>query len=566
MKRWIQSNLAFSFRRFGVASLAAMTFAACSPVERQFEPTGAGGSGGGGGAGGGGGGMVCTPDEQRSCYTGPPGTEDVGLCKKGTQVCLPNGSGFGECGGETLPQPENCLTPEDEACNGDDGDQCLALDIGWLKSYGETLTAQLINDVVIAPDGNIVIAGSFAGMIDLGAGPLASTGGYDVLLAKITPLGEVVWAKRFGDADTQQAYAVASDAMGNIYVGGRVFGSVDFGNGVLTSAGSDDAFVAKFDTNGDPMWSKLFGDASTQQVRAIEVTKANQVILAGTFTGTVNFGGTTFTSAGGTDSFVAKLDETGFHAGSRRFGGQGFDEVRAIALGEMGQVYMTGIFDSTLDIIANQPLASKGLRDVFAAQLSPTLSPVWANAWGDSSAQEAFDIDLSPTGELLLAGAFEGKVDFGGQVVATADASTRALYVVRLASSGDVVLSAKSFGDATAFVTQAHLAVDASDQLVVVGTYTGGIDFGGGLLTNVESADLYFAKFAADGGHVASRVLQSEAGKGIDATNTMLALALLPTGDVIVAGQHRAPFLIDDALLGAFDAKHGNAFLGRFLP
>ncbi|HVK64496.1 MAG TPA: hypothetical protein VM694_08480 [Polyangium sp.] len=566
MKRRILQNSALSRRLAVVAWLGVMALAACSPEEREFEPTGSGGTGGAGGTGGSGGGMVCTPDEQRSCYNGPPGTEDMGTCKPGVEVCLPNGTGFGECGGAVLPQPEDCMTPEDEACNGVDPLECPALGIGWLKTYGEQSSAQMITDIAIAPDGNIVIAGAFGGTIDLGDGPLASTGSLDILLAKLTPKGEVVWAKRFGDAALQQANAVAVDKDGAIYVGGRVLGAVNFGNGVLTSAGTGDAFLAKFDADGGPVWSKLFGDTASQEVRAIAVTKANQVIIAGNFAGTISLGGAQLTSAGGNDIFLAKFDETGFHAASRRIGGQGADECRAIALNASDQVFITGVFGTTLELIAGNVLTSKGGLDVFAAQLSPTFAAIWANAWGDATTQQAFDVAIASNGDVFLTGAFEGKLDFFGQGIQTDGIGTRSLYVARIAGTGDSAVWAKAIGDTTAFVTQASLTVGTADQPTLAGTFQGGMDFGGGPLMAADAGDVFFAKLGSDGTHVASRVLLSGGAKDNDAANTVLALALLPAGDLIVGGQSHAPFLVNKALVGSFDGKDGDAFLGRFLP
>ena len=65
---------------------------------------------------------VCVPGSQQSCYTGPPGTEGVGVCHAGTRTCLPNGSGYGACTGQVVPQPETCNGLDDD-CDGtvDDG-------------------------------------------------------------------------------------------------------------------------------------------------------------------------------------------------------------------------------------------------------------------------------------------------------------------------------------------------------------------------------------------------------------------------------------------------------------
>ncbi|MFO0551547.1 MAG: hypothetical protein U0271_24380 [Polyangiaceae bacterium] len=64
-------------------------------------------------------GCSCNPGSQRSCYSGPAATKDVGACVSGTQTCDNGGNGYGDCTGDVLPQTENCTTQVDENCNGE---------------------------------------------------------------------------------------------------------------------------------------------------------------------------------------------------------------------------------------------------------------------------------------------------------------------------------------------------------------------------------------------------------------------------------------------------------------
>jgi hypothetical protein len=77
---------------------------------------GAGGVGGVGGATGGTGGGTCTEGQTQSCYTGPPGTDGVGICAKGTQDCV--AGSFGPCNGEVLPAESELCNDQDDDCNG----------------------------------------------------------------------------------------------------------------------------------------------------------------------------------------------------------------------------------------------------------------------------------------------------------------------------------------------------------------------------------------------------------------------------------------------------------------
>jgi hypothetical protein len=76
----------------------------------------------------GGAGCICTPGDMESCYTGPTGTEGVGICAAGVRTCDPMGDAWGPCEGEITPQPETCLDLLDDDCNGEvneDGAGCI---------------------------------------------------------------------------------------------------------------------------------------------------------------------------------------------------------------------------------------------------------------------------------------------------------------------------------------------------------------------------------------------------------------------------------------------------------
>ena len=82
---------------------------------------GIGGSAGEGGAGGTTG-TECQPEMMRDCYSGPPGTANIGACTVGSETCNEQGSDWGECIGEVLPSAEVPTEPGedevDEDCDG----------------------------------------------------------------------------------------------------------------------------------------------------------------------------------------------------------------------------------------------------------------------------------------------------------------------------------------------------------------------------------------------------------------------------------------------------------------
>ncbi|MCC6556883.1 MAG: hypothetical protein IT372_28345, partial [Polyangiaceae bacterium] len=145
-----------------------------------------------------------------------------------------------------------------------------------------------------------------------------SAGGDDAFLTLTN--GSPVWTKTFGSQGNQRATAVATDGSNEIVVIGYFEGSIDLGGGALQSAGGDDIFVARFDWFGHHVWSKRFGGAGDQRGASVALDGAGNAFLAGYFAGSLDLGGGGLQSAGGDDLFVAKLDGSGNHVWSKRFG------------------------------------------------------------------------------------------------------------------------------------------------------------------------------------------------------------------------------------------------------
>ncbi len=514
--------------------------------------------------------MACIPDTTEACYSGPAATLEVGVCIGGMHVCLPGGEGFGECGGEVVPSVENCLTPQDEACNGNDPAECPTLADGWLKTYG-ALSGQYVQALAVTNLGDIVVVGSFGDTIDFGNGPMASTGASDIFVAKLDSLGNAIWSKRFGDASSQSALAVGIDTMGGIYVGGSMAGKVDFDGTILTSAGVEDAFLAKFEPNGDLAWAQNWGDTTTQMIRHIEVSKTNLIIVAGEFKGTIQFdsnGQNKLTAAGGTDVFVARFDTSGFISGSRGFGGTLNENVRGLALDGANQVYLTGGYEGMANF-GGPGLASTGARDGYVVALTPTLNTNavlgFGNPNGPNSFQEGYDVVVNGLDEVIVAGGFAEGLELPGQFLSNPEPLSRSMFLAQFAPQLGSLITARQFGGVGGVVSETRLAIDpVAKQLVLAGSFTGDMDFGGGLLHVETAADPYFAKLAFDGKFVAARTLPNEP-LPADNANGISSLALLPLGDLIIGGVQRTPILYGQTVVGTVDAKDGNALVGRFL-
>jgi len=174
--------------------------------------------------------------------------------------------------------------------------------VAKLSSTGEQqwwreLTGGAINQgqsIAVDGWGNVYVTGRIAGSLD--GNP--SIGGFDVFVVKYTGDGTKRWTKQFGSIDSDYGRDIAVDEWGNVYVTGCTDGSFD-GN---PSAGGDDIFVVKYNSDGERQWTKLWGSTGPDSGESIAVDGFGNVYV----TGQMQYEGTPWS---GGDVFIMKLTQ-----------------------------------------------------------------------------------------------------------------------------------------------------------------------------------------------------------------------------------------------------------------
>lgn len=540
---------------------------------QDTEGTGAGGPGGAGGTGGTGGGgvQVCSPGTQQKClYGGTASTEDVGVCKAGKQTCNDKGTGYGACEGEQLPaQAESCSNNLDDDCNGmvNDGCACMpgtmtscysgpagsdgngickagmqtcnADGLGYSQCMGEVLPAaaedcsNMLDDDCngMANDGCPCAPGSSASCYSGGNGTegvgICKAGthvcnmdglGYGPCTGEQTPLVEdctqpededcsgfacsqPLWSKLFGDASGQSPSAVAIDGAGNILVAGTFYGGIKFGNVALVSAGTQDIFVAKLDSAGNHIWSKQFGDAASQDVQAMAVDSAGNVAIVGGFQGTLDFGCGSMSSPSSSNAYVAKLDPNGACVWSKRLGNATTQSATAyrVAVSPTGDVIALGDYQVSIDLGAGA-LASAGGADLFLAKLSGLNGNlVWGKRFGDAAHQYGRGgVAADPAGSISIAGTFAGTLNLGGSPM-TAGGSSLDIFLARFDGVGTHVWSLRFGANSDDYAR--GLRLDSFGDIIITGNAGSAFSFGGAQVPT----GFYVAKFLSIGNHLWSK-------------------------------------------------------------
>lgn len=298
----------------------------------------------------------------------------------------------------------------------------------WSKQFGAA-DVQVSEVIALDAQNNVILGSVFANSVDFGGGAFTTTN-FGFAVAKFDFDGNHIWSKAFdNDIGQPQLMVLAADATGNIAFGGYFHGSVDFGGGALTASASYDMFLAKFNANGEHLWSKRYGGALGQTPTGMGFDAAGNLYAAGAFEGTIDFGGGILTSAGDDDIWMAKLDAGGNHIWSKRFGDGQKQFVTGLAVSKSGDLAIPITFAGTLDF-GTTSITSAGNLDMGHARFDSAGNNLWSRRAGDSLSQSADALAFDPTGHVICTGELVGSADFGQGVLTSAGSAD--LYLLKL--------------------------------------------------------------------------------------------------------------------------------------
>lgn len=181
---------------------------------------------------------------------------------------------------------------------------------------------------------------------------------------------------------------------------------------------SDTAVGARFASCASATrWSRAFGGIGDDVAAAVATDGAGRVASAGWITGTANPGAGTLTVAGASDVYVAVHAPDGTPAWNVRYGGALREQAFAVAFTPSGDVIVAGRFEGALQLGATA-LASNGLYDGFVARLDGvTGAPLWVFSLGGSDEDEALAVAVDPSGDVAVAGDLAATATFGARTV-----------------------------------------------------------------------------------------------------------------------------------------------------
>ena len=375
----------------------------------------------------------------------------------------------------------------------------------WAKSVGGTGDDRGYS-VSADAGGNVFVTGYFySPTLTFSSTILTNSGSGDVFIAKYDATGNMLWAKSVGGINDDYSYSVSTDKVGNVFVTGYFQShTIAFGSTTLTNAGIINLFIAKYDANGNVLWAKSAAGAVQDYGYCVSADAVGNVFVTGYFgSPAINFGSTTLinTNAGGSfvypDVFIAKYDSAGNILWAKSAGGTNIDVGYSVSADKVGNVFVTGYFESPTITFNSTILTNAGVGNVFIAKYDANGNVLWAKGAGGTSLDVGFSVSADAAGNFFVAGGFQSStMTFGSTVLTQPVGSVAPVFFVKYDTAGNVLCTSA-------------LTNGGNDKNIISADPFGNVFIGGGFTSNpfivgsntltlTGQANVFVAKFICD--------------------------------------------------------------------
>jgi hypothetical protein len=387
---------------------------------------------------------------------------------------------------------------------------------------------------------NVFVTGHFADSIQFGATKLYSDSNRsDIFIVKYNSSMNVVWAKRYGGINNDEATAIKTDVSGNIYITGTFNDSIRFDNITLTAAPGYSIYVAKINSSGNAIWAKSVNtDGSAFYTNGLGLDANNNIYITGFYAGVADFGnGVTLSSiihplylTGSEDIFIAKYNNSGTCQWARSAGSYESERSYGIAVKANGTSYITGYYGQTSDFSGSTLTYHGGGVDGFIAGYNASGTLVLLTNFYSEDYQAAYGIALDAANNIYITGLAEGYTVFDNDTLTPHGSYD--MFVAKYNSSGNVQWVRQTIG--SQWEQGRKVTVDEGGNVYVGGEfYHGGTSSFPGI--NFTSKG-YYDPFVAKYNHVGEFQWAQRGGSyQYDYLNGM---ALTDSGKIIITGSY----------------------------
>jgi hypothetical protein len=290
--------------------------------------------------------------------------------------------------------------------------------LDWGTYFGGGNAGDLCYGVSEDDSGYIYITGSTTATTAIatsGAYKTSLSGNLDAYVAKFSSDGKLIWGSYFGGSGQDVSVDIVLSDSGTLYITGYTQSNsgIATSGALKTSYSSLDAFLAKFSTMGHLIWGTYYGGNNQDFGKGVGVDKKGNPLITGSTYSTSGIATssayqTSFVSGGSTSTsmYIAKFSSSGNLRWSTYFGSNTTDAGEAITADDSNNIYVAGSSNSIYGLGTSGSFRSfsAGKDDAVLAKFSPSGSLTWATYYGGSNYDEATDIAVDTSNNIILLG------------------------------------------------------------------------------------------------------------------------------------------------------------------
>ena len=381
----------------------------------------------------------------------------------------------------------------------------------WAKRIGGTYTDYVTGATETSDGGNIVTVLTFSMSIDLGNGITFSRGSNassDGIMIKYNSENEIEWAKMIkGTSGSTEISSVVETSEEGYIVAGYFGGSMNLGNGVrLTSNGSSDGFIIKYNVSGEAKWAKSIGGGSNDYITALKETQNGGYIIGGSFSSTnmeieneLNL-----ITKGTFDGMVIKFDKVEIPEPiviqAEEIAGTDSDYINAVvATNDGGYIVGGQFYSSGISLENGIRLINNGSSDGMIIKYNSSREVEWAQRIGGMAYDNISVVAVTSDGGYIVGGYFESSNIELGNGVSLSNINSEDGMIIKYNSNGDVEWAQGIGGTDNEEINS--VAVTSDGGYIVAGDFISeSVDLENGIsLTNNGSTDGMIIKYSSNG-------------------------------------------------------------------
>jgi len=354
----------------------------------------------------------------------------------------------------------------------------------WVKQLDSMEVSDLdCNSTDLFVTGRFHTGASFAGTPVTGSG----TASWDGYIARVSAGGTLDWIKTITNpVSYESANSVSIDNSGNIYVAATYSGSSAMVGSTTISgsaSGGESMLLLKLAPDGSILWSKTASanPGGSVEGNRIEVSNLGDIYVLSTADGdTVHYDGIPYFAGSYPAELLLHYNAAGMLMDMAEINHSYQDNVTAMTVDAGGNVYT---------------LQTNYLTSFTLSKFNAMLDTTWVTTDGGGGHLSVSDVEVTQTGEVIVAGYVGEDATFGG-VNTVYNNGGQPGFLAYYTSGG----SYSSLTEIPGTLYMGKIGMDALENVYMTGTVADTADFGAIELTTTGSDAMFLAKYGISTG------------------------------------------------------------------